>query len=772
MKKLFYSILAVAALVSAASCQRETRMDPAAGQPVDVTFELGLQGLQTKAFSDGTSATSLDVLVYNARTDGDVYLPNLTQQKDNAFENLTAQVTLKLVRGENYKIVFWAHAPQCDYALDPENATITIISTTANATGAPAANDELRDAFLGVYEGVITQAVSENVSLKRPFAQINVLTTEEDWNNAINNGVTFSGSSMKVTAPSELNFLTGEVAKEVEQVFAMAPIDEPVNIPGFETGYKYIAMNYILAGATKSLIGEASKPFTFAVYREGQADYLFEHSLVSIPVQRNYRTVIAGEVFCVGADFNVVIEPAFDGTLKPEDNQTPATNEGIKIDGTISDWDNVTDVFQTGKSRIVEWRAASDATNVYFLYKVAKAEIPFSNGYEWAPYIYIGFDTDNDATTGSNGGASLGGGLEAQADLYPWTGSTEGSPEILAGENTKGLGIECPVGTQTGCVTANGMIDGNFCYIEVSVPLAKIGNPTGTITVNHSLSWQTTGAQQITLSGSSTPATPETATITASDVTVEEGKTAAIGASTNSTATITYATGDASIATVDASGTVTGVKAGSTTITLSVAAVDGKFTAASKEIAVTVTAAQQQATEPITIDGSFSDWTTITTAYSSVGNRINSWKYVSTANYLYLYYEVNATKIKTDGSSNFSIGFDMDMDPTTGALGEYGGAGTASSFSITESGLEALATFYPWNGTTAVLSGELSGSSVQCPVGTENGKVTVGGTVSGDVAYLEISIPKSAIGSPAAGKHIIINTAMQYYPTGRTEIVL
>lgn len=172
---------------------------------------------------------------------------------------------------------------------------------------------------------------------------------------------------------------------------------------------------------------------------------------------------------------------------------------GITIDGSISDWDKVTDVFQTGKSRIVEWRVASDDTNVYFLYKVAKAEIPFSNGYEWAPYIYIGFDTDNDATTGSNGGAMLGNGLEAQADLYPWAGSTEGSPEILSGENTKGIGIECPVGTQTGCVTVDGMIDGNFCYIEVSVPLAKIGNPTGTITVNHSLSWETTGAQQITL---------------------------------------------------------------------------------------------------------------------------------------------------------------------------------------------------------------------------------------------------------------------------------
>ncbi len=88
--------------------------------------------------------------------------------------------------------------------------------------------------------------------------------------------------------------------------------------------------------------------------------------------------------------------------------------------------------------------------------------------------------------------------------------------------------------------------------------------------------------------GGTTPSDqPATATITASDVTVEVGKTANIGATTNSTAAIQYAVADETIATV-ANGVVTGVKAGSTKVTLSVAAVEGKFTAASKEITVTV----------------------------------------------------------------------------------------------------------------------------------------------------------------------------------------
>lgn len=75
--------------------------------------------------------------------------------------------------------------------------------------------------------------------------------------------------------------------------------------------------------------------------------------------------------------------------------------------------------------------------------------------------------------------------------------------------------------------------------------------------------------------------------ITASDQNVTVGNTVSIGATTNSPATITYASSDETVATVNASGVVTGVKAGSATITCSVAA-SGKYLAASKDITVTV----------------------------------------------------------------------------------------------------------------------------------------------------------------------------------------
>ena len=106
---------------------------------------------------------------------------------------------------------------------------------------------------------------------------------------------------------------------------------------------------------------------------------------------------------------------------------------------------------------------------------------------------------------------------------------------------------------------------------------------------------------------------PVVATITANDVTVEEGNFALIGATTNSSAAITYESDNTAVATVTAAGEVAGVSAGTANITLKVAEVAGKFTAAEKTIKVTVTPKEEVPPTPtgITVDGDFSDWSAL-----------------------------------------------------------------------------------------------------------------------------------------------------------------
>ena len=432
------------------------------------------------------------------------------------------------------------------------------------------------------------------------------------------------------------------------------------------------------------------------------------------------------------------------------------------VDGVIEEWDDAPTI-STDCDRIVEWRYTSDEDNVYFMYKINKTAIGFDaggDGYDWKSYIFVAFDTDNNSETGANGGAGLNGGFEAQASFYPWRGAEEGKPECFKGLEKQGE-IQKPVGTKVGNATIAGTFDGAYCYLEVSIPRNLIGSPTGDITVNHSMSWQTTGETVITLSG---PAGPKPATINAEDVSVKVGKSVNIGATTNSSAAIEYVSGDSSIATVTSDGTVEGVAAGSTTITLSVPAVEGMFTSATKTIGVTVIDAPAAIIE---IDGDMSDWDNITTTYASnATSRIREWKYVSDADNLYFYFVMRKNRAF---NTPLCIGFDWDD------TGSYSDGNTMT-------GCELVVKGKPFTNASGAQPVCVKGYD---PQGSINGTTDAaalfawdfdnGSSVSDESSnhYLEVSIPRSKLSTlPAAGTTINIGASFDYYFTGFQAITL
>ena len=198
---------------------------------------------------------------------------------------------------------------------------------------------------------------------------------------------------------------------------------------------------------------------------------------------------------------------------------------------------------------------------------------------------------------------------------------------------------------------------------------------------------------------------PVTATITAADVTVNEGETVSINATTNSSAAITYTSADATVATVNEKGEVTGVKAGNTQITMKVAAVEKKFTAAEKTINVTVNAVEVPPTPVagITIDGEFEDWPTLEegTYTKFINDPDSPWEAVdevrcyATPEYVYYYIKYSADwiedlfaneneilpmrlNINTDGeytsgyTSYFLEGYDFMVEGHLLSNGEWG----------------------------------------------------------------------------------------------------
>jgi hypothetical protein len=139
---------------------------------------------------------------------------------------------------------------------------------------------------------------------------------------------------------------------------------------------------------------------------------------------------------------------------------------------------------------------------------------------------------------------------------------------------------------------------------------------------------------------------------------------------------------------------------------------------------------------------------------------------MSDAESIYFQYKITKSKIKTNGSSTIYIGFNTDNDATTGSQSEHGAAGN-------NGGLEALAFLNPWaidGEVVSINSGVNAESYVQQPVNTTiaGAKITVDGIMEDTYVYLEISVPRSALGE--LGSTMTVKHAMQYYPTN-AEVV-
>ena len=392
---------------------------------------------------------------------------------------------------------------------------------------------------------------------------------------------------------------------------------------------------------------DADKKVAFYVPFRGWEPFTPEITLVSMDTDSELLHVTANAPLKALPFGRIIVLPA----KSLSDVYIPV----IGINGDMSDWEDKP-VGEGSNSRILEWKYASDEENVYFMYKVDKTKISFSESYNWGSYIYVGFDNDNDDNTPGtiDVGSGLVGGYEARASMFPWRGTVEGSPECFKGEETQGE-VQSPFGTETGHVTIAGMVDDAYSYIEVSIPRSMIGSPSGDITVNHSMNWAATGRTVITLAG---PAGPKQATITADDVAVKVGKSVNIGATTNSSAAIKYVSGNTGIATVSNDGTVTGVAVGTTTITLSVPAVEGKFTEATKTINVMVS----EASTGIDIDGDMSDWADVEIGYTNESNNYRVFKAAYDKDNIYLY----TKRVTVSGQRYIYYDFDLDNDPTTG----------------------------------------------------------------------------------------------------------
>lgn len=369
-KKLFLGMFAAAGMLFATSCSNDELETVQSGNEAQVTFSLGLEnGIDSRAISDGTGAKKLVYAVYNASGDLIKTIKNADtngQFVDNdAFDaNLKENVTLTLAKGQQYTVAFWAQNPSCTAykTTDLENVTV-------NYNGLN--NDETRDAFFKAETFTVTGNATIPVVLKRPFAQINVGVYQTDWDAAVASEIKIEKSKVTIAkAATSINLLTGEVDGEETVEYGLATIPTQklavdLDKNGTKEDYVYLSMSYILAndattGSAKTTLEDLD--FTFTPESGNDITYndiKFDDGLTAVPVQRNWRTNIIGQILTGNIDFNITIDPIYDGEYNNGTAQ-PVNINGVYY-ATIQDAVNAV---QTGEVIKVATGTYTEVINV------------------------------------------------------------------------------------------------------------------------------------------------------------------------------------------------------------------------------------------------------------------------------------------------------------------------------------------------------------------------------------------------------------------------
>lgn len=324
-KNFFFSMLAVAGLLFATSCQQEMQpVDAPQSDYFDASFSISAtEGMGTKAIGNGLTVDKVACAVFDANG------AEMTALRQYVNCNAgVAQYQVRLAKGQAYRVAFFAYneAAQAYDVTDMKNIVVNENQFS---------NIEARDAFtnyIDITADETMNTISKPVILYRPFAQLNMGIDNTELEDAAKAGVVVTNTKVVVNnvykAFSAFDNAVPTTAQLETMTFALNGIpQEKLTVNGKE--YNYLAMNYILVGDKGVEKGLTDIEFVWAT-ADGKTNNPTTH-FVNVPAQRNFRTNIIGKLLTNPADFNITIDAAFDGD-KNENVVTVVTTEVANAD--------------------------------------------------------------------------------------------------------------------------------------------------------------------------------------------------------------------------------------------------------------------------------------------------------------------------------------------------------------------------------------------------------------------------------------------------------
>ena len=322
MKKMLYCVAAFAMLLFAWSCQRET-LEPVYGNGT-VTITVETPGaIDTRTIADGENVNEVHYAVYKTAA-GDTYSVNGgSSPLAQGFVDMAgkrATVKFDLLQDQEYTVIFWAQVRGAGHYELGDLRQIKVNSTVVDGKQTIAGNDETRAAFFAKYEFDTYENKDHTVTLYRPFAQLNLLTTEESLTpnqEGQTQGYTIDVKKSQVVVTglsTAFNTVTGigvePADPTAEFVYSLSATPEEQGqktLKVNDVDYHYVSMNYLFvptdAEDNAALVGVKY------VVNTDKGD--IDNSLVNVPVRENYRTNVIGNLLTKTTEFVIIVDKDF-----------------------------------------------------------------------------------------------------------------------------------------------------------------------------------------------------------------------------------------------------------------------------------------------------------------------------------------------------------------------------------------------------------------------------------------------------------------------------
>ena len=297
-KNLFKSLALAAVAVIAGACAKE-QITSGDGETVEMTFNVDVPEttITTKGLSDAAQVDELKFQLFIKEGTG----YKMVQEQTVPVTDKKAVVKASLVKRQSYEAAFWAQTSGTGFYETTDLRAVKM--NIANVK----ANEPTMDAFWRNDSFIAAPGMKpRSVTLLRALAQVNfgaVVPTGADALSITKSQVVMKG------VPTTLNVLLGSKDKShsgSEDITFQdnAPINGEKLMVG-ETAYDYVATAYVFAPKADKMLTDISSTVTFS---NGKTTTI---STPNVPIQRNYRTNILGNLLNVDAEWNVNIDDRF-----------------------------------------------------------------------------------------------------------------------------------------------------------------------------------------------------------------------------------------------------------------------------------------------------------------------------------------------------------------------------------------------------------------------------------------------------------------------------